>query len=177
MLFKTKISFWGGVGREDRVIVNALGTDYVLNINKVSNLKTFGTGSEFLYTPNATDRKAGYSKVICDTPVATIRDEYDVDPTSSVLTLSVFTNSDLNKPLFTTYISIYDFAYAWSHNPYPQYTWLVYCMKGGKEKRVLVNMGLVDLLYYDTPSGESNIQWFVFVDPNEEIVLTKLIVA
>jgi len=169
MLFKTTVTEWKGIGRASRVIVKALGTEFVLNINCVSHLLPFGTGSEFFYRPNTTDRKVGYEKIYCTTPYLTVKQEYDVVPVSIGVELSIYPDNDLNKTPFNMWINLNDFGYAWAHNPYPQYSWLVYYMAGGKEKRILIDKTLDELLDVDNPFTALNTQWFVFVDPLEEI--------
>jgi len=169
MLFLTTVTKWLGVGRSRRVIDDRIGTNYVFDINNVSNLKQHGIGSKFNYLVSEVNRKTGYDEVYCTTPPSTIKQEFDIPPASSVLELSVFPNNDITKTPFTTYISIYDFCYAWAHNPYPQYSWLVYSVKGSGEKRILINISLLALLQLDYVFDETNIQWYYFVDPEELI--------
>lgn len=169
MFFKTLVTKWEGVGRCTRIPPHAVGHYYVFNINNVTQLKEYGTGSEFIYVDHPQDRKTGYSKIQCATSYFTIRSEFDVPPISNILELSVFENKNPNKEEETIYINIADFSYAWAHNPYPQYSWLRYCLKGGKDKYVLVNMTLDELLELDFVFDETNIQWYFFVDPDELI--------
>ena len=175
MLFLTTVSKWGGIGRGSHIIDKRIGTPYVFSVKNVYNLKQDGTGSKFLYAVNTTDRKTGLDEIFCNTAHTTIREEYDVEPLSSIITLSVFPSNNLAKTPETIYVNINDFAYAWAHNPYPQYSWLVYCMKGGREKIVLVDMTLVDIVTLDNQFDENNVQWFWFVDPTEEIFPNKFI--
>ena len=169
MLFLTTVTRWIGIGRSDNVIIKASGTPYVFDINNVTNLKAEGTGSKFLYTRSTSNTKGGYDEIHCTSSYQTIRDEYGVDPITTVLELSVFPNGDHTKTPTTRYISIYDFCYAWAHNPYPQYSWLVYSEKSRRDVRVLVNMTLTDLVGKDNQFDENNSQWFFFVDPLEQI--------
>jgi len=169
MLFKTTVTSWLGIGRDKHVIIKQTGTQYVFDINNVSNIQPEGTGSKFRYLVSTVNRKTGYDEIHCTASVADVKGEYGVAPLSNILELSVFPNNDVTKTPFTTRIDIHDFGYAWPHNPYPQYTWLVYSAKGSKEVRVLVDMTLEDLLQLDTPFDETNIQWYSFVDPLEEI--------
>jgi hypothetical protein len=175
MLFKTTVTAWRGIGRDSRVINKALGTEYVLDVNNVSSLKALGTGSEFLYQVNPSDRKTGYEKIECTTPHNIVREEFNIAPFSKVLQLSVFPFDNPQQTPFIIYIDVYDFSYAWAHITNPDISWLVYCQKGGKVKRVLVDMTLDELLGVDNIFDENNVQWFWFVDPLEEIVPTKFI--
>ena len=168
MLFLTRVLDWRGVGRNTHIIDKATGTDYVFDINNVTNLRENGAGSRFTYAVSTT-RKTGHEEVFCTTPYLTIKQEFDILPLSNTLELSVYPNNDLTKVPFTTFIDIHDFCYAWAHNPYPQYTWLVYSAKGSGEKRILVDMTLSELLQLDSVFDETNVQWFEFVDPLEEI--------
>lgn len=169
MLFLTTVTSWKGVGRSDNVIIKASGTPYVFDINNVTNLQAEGTGSKFLYTKSTANTKGGYDEIHCTSSFQTIRDEYGIDPLSTALELSVFPNGDHTKTPSTRYISIYDFCYAWSHNPYPQYSWLVYSEKSRRDVRVLVNMTLTDIIGKDNEFGYWNAQWYYFVDPTEVI--------
>jgi uncharacterized protein (TIGR02145 family) len=169
MLFLTTVTDWKGVGRNTHIISKETGTPYVFDINNVTNLRENGAGSRFTYAVGATNRKTGHEEVFCNTPYLTVKQEFDILPLSNTLELSVYPNNDLTKVPFTTYIDIHDFCYAWSHNPYPQYTWLVYSAKGSGEKRILVDMTLSELLQLDNQFDENNVQWFTFVDPLEEI--------
>ena len=175
MLFLTTVIDWEGIGRGSHVIDKRVGTEYVLDINNVSNLKPEGTGCRFWYLVNTTNRKTGYEEIHCTTPYLTVHEEFDVGPISSALELSVFPDNNIAKPPFTTYINIYDFSYAWAHNPYPQYSWLVYCPKGSREKRILVDMTLIELVGMDNQFDENNVQWWFYVDPLEEIFPNKFI--
>ena len=169
MLFLTTVTRWLGVGRGDHVVDKQTGTQYVFDINNVSNLKEEGTGCQFNYLVSTNNRRTGYDEIHCTSPYITVRNEFDVLPISNTLELSYFPNNDVTKTPVTAYIDIHDFCYAWSHNPYPQYSWLVYSVKGLKDKRILVNMTLTDLLLLDTEFDENNTQWYFFVDPLEEI--------
>jgi uncharacterized protein (TIGR02145 family) len=144
MLFLTTVTDWKGVGRNTHIISKETGTPYVFDINNVTNLRENGAGSRFTYAVGATNRKTGHEEVFCNTPY-------------------------LTKVPFTIFIDIHDFCYAWSHNPYPQYSWLIYSAKGSGEKRILVDMTLSELLQLDNQFDENNVQWFDFVDPLEEI--------
>jgi uncharacterized protein (TIGR02145 family) len=169
MFFKTLVTKWEGVGRCTRIPPHAVGHYYVFNVNNVTQLKEYGTGSEFLYADHPYDRKTGYSKIQCATSYATVKDEFDIPPASNILELSIFKKKNPANDQETIYVNTNDFSYAWSHSPYPQYTWLRYCLKGGKDKYVLVNMTLDDLLELDFVFDEENIQWYFFVDPDELI--------
>ena len=169
MLFKTTVTSWIGVGRDKHVIVKQTGTQYVLDINNVSNIQPEGTGSKFRYLVSTVNRKTGYDEIHCTADSVVIKDEYSVPPASNILELSIFPNNDVTKTPFTTRIDVHDFGYAWSHNPYPQYSWLVYSVKGVKVVRVLVDMTLDDFVDLDNPVSELNAQWFFFVDPTETI--------
>ena len=117
MLFKTTITKWLGVGRDRHVIIKQTGTQYVLDINNVSNIEPEGTGSKFRYLVSTTSRRTGYDEIHCTTSATTVKGEYNIAPISSILELSVFPNNDLTKTPFTTFINIHDFCYAWPHNP------------------------------------------------------------
>ena len=169
MLFKTTVTSWVGVGRDRFIKSYTSGTEYVLDINNVSNIQAEGSGCKFLYLSSTVNRKAGYDEIHCTTDAVTVKDEYSVPPLSNALALSIFPNNDITKTPRTVYIDVHDFCYAWAHNPYPQYSWLVYSHKGSKDVRVLVNMTLDDFVDLDTGVAPTNAQWYFFVDPLETI--------
>jgi hypothetical protein len=169
MLFKVKVTSWIGVGRDRFVKSYTAGTDYVFDINNVSNIQAEGTGSKFRYLTSTVNRKAGYDEIHCTADPTTIRDEYSVQPVSSIMELAIFPNNDVTKTPRTIFTDIHDFGYAWSHNPYPQYSWLVYSVKGAKDVRVLVDMTLDDFVALDTGVTPLNAQWYIRVDPLEII--------
>jgi len=175
MLFIATVTRWLGVGRGDHVIDKQNGTQYIFDINNVSNLKEEGTGCQFNYLVSTNNRRTGYDEIHCTSPYITVRNEFDVLPISNTLELSYFPNNDVTKTPIIAYIDIHDFCYAWSHNPYPQYSWLVYSVKGLKDKRILVDMPLTTILALDSTSDENDIQWYYYVDLQEIIVLTKKI--
>jgi len=169
MLFKTLVTRWLGVGRESKIKSYSGGTYYVFDINNVSNIQPEGTGSKFRYLVSTVNRKTGYDEIHCTSDSVTIKSEYSVIPTSNILSLSIFPNNDVTKTPFTAIIDIHDFGYAWSHNPYPQYSWLVYSVKGLKDLRVLVDMTLDEFVALDNPVNQFNAQWFFYVNPTEVI--------
>jgi len=175
MYFKTLVTDWRGIGRCSRIVPHTAGQEYVFNIKNVTNLKQLGSGSEFLYATKPYDRKTGYERIQCNTNALVIKQEYDIFPTTNILELEIFANNNVNGVKSTLYISVNDFSYAWSHNPYPQYSWLRYCLKSGKDKIVLVDMTLVDIVGLDDQFDENNVQWYYYVDPSEEIFPNKYI--
>lgn len=175
MLFLTNVTSWIGVGRESHVIDKRTGTYYVFNINNVSNLKPEGSGSQFLYLTNTINRKSGFDEIHCATPYLTIKEDFNVQPTSLALEISVFPDNNTGKPTFITYINIKDISYAWAHNPHPEYSWLIYNVKSKGARRILINMTLNSLVSRDNQFDENNVQWFYYVNPVEEIDPAKYI--
>ncbi len=170
MLFKTRVTSWKGLGRERHIIDKAIGTDYVFSSDRIYSLLPVGlTSCRFSYAVSPTSRKTGYDEIYCNTPYVTVKDEYAVPPLSSVLELSIFPNNNPTKTPTSTFINIHDFVYAWSHNPYPQYSWLIYAFKGFLNKTVLVDMTLDEIAGVDTDVAVLGAQWYSFVDPTEII--------
>ena len=177
MYFKTVVTRWDGVGRCSRIPPHAVGHEYVFNVNHITQLKTFGTGSEFLYAEWPYDRKTGYAKIQCNTTVQTIKDEFDILPSSNIIALDIFPKKNPNNVPYTIRINANDISYAWAHNPYPSYSWLRYCLKGGRDEIVLADMTLNELVGHDNQFDENNVQWFSFVDPAETIQPTYYIIV
>lgn len=177
MYFKTLVTKWEGVGRCSRIPPHAVGHEYVFNVNHIAQLKSFGVGSEFLYAEWPYDRKTGYSKIQCNTSVQDIKNEYEVLPSSNILTLDIFPNKNTTNVPYTIRINANDISYAWAHNPYPMYSWLRYCLKGGRDKIVLADLSLAGFMGHDNQFDESTVQWFYFVDPAEIIQPTYHIIV
>jgi len=177
MYFKTLVTKWEGVGRCSRIPPHAVGQEYVFNVNHISQLKAFGTGSEFLYAEWPYDRKTGYSKIQCNATVQDIKNEYEILPSSNIISLDIFPNKNVNNVPETIRINVNDISYAWAHNPYLDYSWLRYCLKGGRDRIVLVDKSLTELIAHDAQFDENNVQWWAFVDPAETIEPTYYIIV
>jgi len=169
MYFKTLVTKWEGIGRCSRIPPHAVGHEYLFNVNHITQLRVFGAGSEFLYSEWPYDRKTGYAKIQCNTTVHDIKNEFDIEPISNIITLDIFPNNNADNVPETIRINANDITYAWAHNPYPWYSWVRYCLKGGRDRIVLADMTLSGFLSQDNIFDENNVQWFSFVDPLEEI--------
>lgn len=87
MYFKTLVTRWDGVGRCSRIPPHAVGLEYVFNVNHIAQVKSFGVGSEFLYAEWPYDRKTGYAKIQCTTSLQDIKNEYEVLPSSNIISI------------------------------------------------------------------------------------------
>lgn len=172
MYFKTLVTKWEGVGRCSRIPPHAVGQEYVFNVHHITQLKAFGVGSEFLYAEWPYDRKTGYAKIQCTTAVSTIKNEYDIPPVSNIVSLSVFPNKNPNNTPETVRINAKDISYAWANSPAPQYSWVRYCLKGGRDKIVLANKILNEVLDFDYNYETAEYQWPYYVDLAESIGIT-----
>ena len=177
MYFKTLVTKWEGVGRCSRIPPHAVGQEYVFNINHISQLKAFGTGSEFLYAEWPYNRKTGYSKIQCGATVQEIKNEYAILPSSNIITLDTFPNNNTGNVPYTIRINANDISYAWAHNPYSYYSWMRYCLKGGRDRIVLVDLTLDEITGHDNLFDENNVQWYEYVDPTETIQPTYYIIV
>jgi hypothetical protein len=57
------------------------------------------------------------------------------------------------------------------------YSWLRYCLKGGRDKIVLADLSLDGFTGHDNQFDENNTQWYLYVNPDEVIQPTYYIVA
>jgi len=130
---------------------------FILNPNRISDLKVRGTGSQFLFSDNHRDRREGNSFVISNSTVAEIEAAHNTAYFSKFTTLPFFPKNDPHRTPIDTTIDVEDIAYFDDYNDpdHPDCCWLVYNRKAFKRVEQLVNysfLGIPDILLTGTTS-------------------------
>lgn len=139
--------------RDSKMRVGAMdrssGRQFVINPNRIVDLKARGTGSKFLFFDNHLDSREGASYVEALETVTELREAYDDDLASKFIDLPVYRNNNINRATDIVRIEADTFAYADTNNANPDISsWVVYIKNGFKRVEVLVNLTLNDIIYY-----------------------------
>jgi hypothetical protein len=156
----------GRVGAIDRTA----GRSFLINPNRLVDIRDKGTGSKFLFFDNHLDSREGASYVEAVESVDELRQAYDDDLSSKVIALPVHRN---NKPERATDILRIDaemFAYADTYNPDHTKCWVIYIKNGFKRVEALVNLSLNDILY--NTSGEMKYTDTIDLDAGVDTTVT-----
>jgi len=117
--------------------------EYLINPNRISDLKVDGEGSMFLFSDNHRDRRENNAFLRTNSTVAEIITAYDTETASNMVTLPFFPRNNPNKTHVDTTLAIEDIAYFDRYNPDPDnYVWLVYNRKAYRRVEQLVNYNL-----------------------------------
>lgn len=134
--------------------------EFVINPNRISDMKVHGTGSQFLFSDNHRDRRESNSFIICNETIAYIEAQHNTAYHSKFVTLPFFPKNDPNRVPVDTTLDVEDIAYFDRYNPDPNnYVWLVYNRKAFKRVEQLVNYNLEqipDILLTGTTSTSTS---------------------
>jgi hypothetical protein len=133
------------------------GRWFILNPNRISDLKVHGTGSQFLFSDNHRDRREGNSFILSNSTVAEIEASHNTAYHSKFVTLPFFPKNDPHRVPINTTIDVEDIAYFDDYNDpnHPDCCWLVYNRKAFRRVEQLVNqtfLGIPDILLTGTTS-------------------------
>lgn len=113
--------------------------EYLINPNRITDLKVHGTGSSFLFSDNHKDRRENNSYVETNSTVAEVIAAMDEATASLMVTLPFCPKNDPAKTPVDTTLSIEDIAYFDRYNDDPDnFVWLVYNRKAFRRVEQLV---------------------------------------
>jgi hypothetical protein len=116
---------------------------FLINPNRISDMKVHGTGSCFLFSENHRDRRENNSYMECNQTVAEIITAYNTAIPSDFITLPFYPHNDPDKTPVDTTLDIEDIAYFDAYNPDPDnYSWLIYNRKAFRRVEQLVGYNL-----------------------------------
>ncbi len=133
---------------------------FILNPNRISDMKVHGTGSQFLFSDNHRDRREGNSFIICNSTVAEVETAHNLAYHSKFVTLPFFPKNDPHRTPIDTTLDVEDIAYFDDYNDpnHPDCCWLVYNRKAFRRVEQLVNfsfLSIPDILLTGTTSTTS----------------------
>jgi hypothetical protein len=144
MLLLTQVTKWvtnrDGNSRVHPRDVWELGyREYLINPNRIVDLKVYGTGSQFLFSDNHRDRRESNSYLRTNSTVAEIITAHDTAYASKFITLPFCPKNDPARTPIDTTIDVEDIAYFDRYNDDPDnFVWLVYNRKAFKRIEQLV---------------------------------------
>lgn len=127
--------------------------EFLINPNRITNLKVHGTGSSFLFSDNHRDRREGNSYVESNSTVAEIIATHDTPHHSNMITLPFCPKNDPRKTPVDYTLDVEDLAYFDAYNAPPElgladpdkFCWLVYNKKAFKRVEQLVAYSLREI--------------------------------
>ena len=144
MLLLTQVTKWvtnrDGNSRVHPRDVWELGyREYLINPNRIVDLKVYGNGSQFLFSDNHRDRRESNSFLRTNSTVAEIITAHDTAYASKFITLPFCPKNDPARTPIDTTIDVDDIAYFDRYNDDPDnFVWLVYNRKAFKRIEQLV---------------------------------------
>lgn len=144
MLLLTQVTKWvtnrDGNSRVHPRDVWELGyREYLINPNRIVDLKVYGTGSQFLFSDNHRDRRESNSYLRTNSTVAEIITAHDTAYASKFITLPFCPKNDPARTPIDTTIDVEDIAYFDRYNDDPDnFVWLVYNRKAFRRVEQLV---------------------------------------
>lgn len=144
MLLLTQVTKWvtnrDGNSRVHPRDVWELGyREYLINPNRIVDLKVYGNGSQFLFSDNHRDRRESNSFLRTNSTVAEIITAHDTAYASKFITLPFCPKNDPDRTPVNTTIDVDDIAYFDRYNDDPDnFVWLVYNRKAFKRIEQLV---------------------------------------
>lgn len=144
MLLLTQVTKWvtnrDGNSRVHPRDVWELGyREYLINPNRIVDLKVYGNGSQFLFSDNHRDRRESNSFLRTNSTVAEIITAHDTAYASKFITLPFCPKNDPARTPIDTTIDVEDIAYFDRYNDDPDnFVWLVYNRKAFKRIEQLV---------------------------------------
>ena len=121
------------------------GKDILLNANRMSDIKTNGSGTKFNYTLNLNDPRDGKAYVEVVDHWNLVTNALDTAYPSEFTLLPVYKDDDTSKATVTITIPSSTIAYAIPHPHDYNLSYVVYTEGGAKSKRVLVNSSIEDI--------------------------------
>ena len=133
---------------------------FILNPNRIVEMKVRGTGSSFKFSDNHRDRREANSYIESTSTVAEIITAHDTAYFSKFVTLPFFPKNDPHRTPINTTLDVEDIAYFDDYNDpdHPTCCWLVYDRKAFRRVEQLVNisfLGIPDILLTGTTSTTS----------------------
>jgi hypothetical protein len=130
---------------------------FILNPNRISDLKVHGTGSSFRFSDNHRDRREATSYVESNSTVAQIITAHDTAYHSKFATFGFYPKNDPHRIPVNTTLDVDDIAYFDDYNDpdHPNCCYLIYDRKAFRRVEQLVNcsfLGIPDLLLTGTTS-------------------------
>jgi len=131
---------------------------FLINPNRIVDLKVDDDGSMFLFSDNHRDRRENLSFVRSNSTVAEVIAQHDVAFHSKFITLGFYPKNNPHKTPVDTTIEVEDIAYFDDYNDpdHPNCVWVVYCRKGFRRVEQLVEgtlEGIEDRLRTGTTSS------------------------
>lgn len=113
---------------------------FLINPNRIVDLKVDGTGSMFLFSDNHRDRRENLSFVKSNSTVAEVIAAHDLAFHSNFITLNFYPKNNPHKTPVATTLAVEDIAYFDDYNDpdHPNAIWCVYCRKGFRRVEQLV---------------------------------------
>jgi len=113
--------------------------EFLINPNRIVDLKVHDTGSGFKFSDNHRDRREATSYMETNSTVAEIITAHDTAFHSKMVTLPFCPKNDPDRTPVDTTLDVEDLAYFDRYNPDPDnYVWLVYNVKAFKRIEQLV---------------------------------------
>jgi len=113
---------------------------FLINPNRIVNLKVHGTGSCFKFSDNDKDRREGLSYAEANSTVAAIIADHDTAFHSKFITLNFYPKNNPHKTPVAVTTDVEDIAYFDDYNDpnHPGCVWMVYNTKAFKRIEQLV---------------------------------------
>jgi hypothetical protein len=117
-MFPTTVLIWNTKKPGKRIGV-ALNDMYLLNPNRIIELRVKGTGSKFFYANDPDDPRDSPDYIECTSTVDEIRTAYDTVPLSKFVDVPIFpttnlSDNDITGTPVSTHIAWENIAYAWA---------------------------------------------------------------
>lgn len=117
--------------------------DFLINPNRISDMKVFGTGSQFLFADNHRDRRENSSFIRCNQTVAEVEAAHNLPYASNFVTLPFCPKNDPSRNPINVTLDVEDIAYFDRYNDDPDnFVWLIYCRKAWRRVEQLVALNL-----------------------------------
>ena len=113
---------------------------FLINPNRIVDMKVDGTTSMFNFSDNHRDRREGNSFIKCNSTVAQIITAHDTAFFSKFITLPFCPKNNPHKTTVDTTLDVDDIAYfdAYNDPDHPNFCWVVYNRKAFKRVEQLV---------------------------------------
>jgi hypothetical protein len=134
----------------------ATGRIFVLNTNRMVDIRVNGAGSKFYFFDNHLDRREGKSYIECNSSVMSIIIAKNTEIEAGFQILPVYKYNNISKSTTDVYFMLKDIAYIDAYKPSPTHaSWVVYLQNGFKRVECLVAMPYNQIynLFYGLPTG------------------------
>jgi hypothetical protein len=134
---------------------------FLINPNRIVNLKVKGTGSSFKFSDNHRDRQEATSYIEANSTVAEIIAQHDVAFHSKFITLNFYPKNNPHRTPVAVTTDVEDIAYFDDYNDpaHPGCVWMVYNVKAFKRVEQLVEgtlEGIEDRLETGTSTSSTS---------------------